>query len=129
MRPPGVRSPKPALRFRVARAMHRLGLLSEARMEAARRRHGSADYRAADGVMRGVLVAALQESYDDVLTRVRVPVDLVWGEDDTAAPLAGAEALRDRLSGAELVVVPGAGHLTPTTAPDALRAAIERHRP
>ena len=129
IRPAGAASPKPALPFRVARAMHKVGLVSAARMEEMRRRYGSADYRAAQGVMRGVLVAALKESYDDVLTRVRAPVELVWGDNDTAAPLTAAEALRDRLPHAELVVLPGAGHLTPTTAPDALRTAIERHRP
>ena len=59
------------------------------------------------------------------LARVVCPVELVWGELDTAAPLAVAQeaAATDR---AKLTIVPGAGHLIPTVAPEALRAVIER---
>ena len=39
--------PRPAARFRLARRLRRLGLLGEDRMEAARQRYGSSDYRAA----------------------------------------------------------------------------------
>jgi pimeloyl-ACP methyl ester carboxylesterase len=51
----------------------------------------------------------------------------VWGDDDTAAPLAGAERARDLIgANADLTVCPGAGHLVPVTAPDALRTVVER---
>lgn len=121
------RRPRPSSAFRVARALHRVGLLSERRMEAARQRHGSADYRAAQGIMRQVLVRVLSESYEEQLAALRCPVAMVWGDDDTAAPLAGAEAAAAMVpGGASLDVVPGAGHLTPLTAPAALRAAVER---
>jgi hypothetical protein len=40
------------------------------------------------------------------------------------------ERARPRFGGpTTLTVVAGAGHLTPVTAPDALRAAVERHLP
>jgi pimeloyl-ACP methyl ester carboxylesterase len=105
-----VRSP---FGYRLAKAGHRLGLVSEARMQTARRRYGSADYRAAEGVMRSVLVRTVSEEYGDVLDRLREfpgPVELVWGEHDTAAPVAVAEEIASRLS-AQLVVVPGSAHL------------------
>ena len=41
--------------------------------------------------MRDVLVIAVNEHYEDVLPRVTCPVELVWGDDDTAAPLTVAE--------------------------------------
>src|SRR5439155_342890 len=50
----GVR--RPPFRYRVLRSLHHAGLLSDQRMERARSRHGSRDYRAASGVMRDVLV-------------------------------------------------------------------------
>jgi len=115
---------RPAARFRLARALNRAGLLSDARMEEARRRHGSADYRAAEGVMRQVLVKRLGERYDGALAGVGCPVSLVWGDDDTAAPLAMAHAAATRLAHAELTVEPGAGHLTPLTVPATLRRAV-----
>jgi pimeloyl-ACP methyl ester carboxylesterase len=58
---------------------------------------------------------------------VRCPVDLVWGDDDAEVPLAIAEQLAARFADARVQVCPGAGHMLPLTAPDALRAAIERH--
>ena len=122
-------SPRPAARFRAVRALNRAGLLSDARLDEARRRYGSADYRAAEGVMREVLVRRLAERYDDALAAVRCPVSLVWGDDDTAAPLSLARAAAARLADAELTVEPGAGHLTPLTVPATLRrVVVERLR-
>jgi pimeloyl-ACP methyl ester carboxylesterase len=74
-----------------------------------------------------VLVRSLGESLDTQLKALSCPVELVWGDDDTAAPLAQAEQAASLAGGgAQLTVCPGAGHLTPLTAPDALRAAVER---
>ena len=121
------RGRRPPLAFRAARALHRRGLFPDERMEALRKRHGSADYRAASGVMRDVLVRVVNETYEEQLRAVRCPVELVWGDDDTAAPLEVAERAAEMLGDlVTLTVVPGAGHLTPSTAPDELRAAVER---
>lgn len=122
-------STKPALAFRVGRALNRRGLLSDARMEEMRKRYGSADYAAASGVMRHVHVRVVNESYEEQLRSIAQPVEMVWGDDDTAAPLDMAREALGMLSSANLTVVPGAGHLTPLTAPGDLRAAVERLRP
>jgi len=122
---PGRRSRPPAA-FRAARALRRLGLIGEDSMERARRRYGSADYRSAQGVMREVLVRLVNESYSDVLSALRCPVELVWGEKDTEAPLAVAEGIRSFVPQATLTVCSGAGHLTPIECPGELRAAVER---
>jgi pimeloyl-ACP methyl ester carboxylesterase len=122
--------PRGAVPFRVGRALHRRGLVSDARLERLRQRYGSADYRAATGVMRQVLVRTVNERYDQVLARVACPVELVWGDDDRETPLAVARLAGERLQDATLTVCPGAGHLTPLTAAPALRAAaLRRHRP
>ena len=120
---------RPALRLRVARNLAARGLLGQHRVEALRQRYGSEDYRAASGVMRDILVRTLAEDYADSLAALRCPVELVWGEDDTVAPLSVAERAQHTLTGAHLVVCAGAGHLTPLTVPGELRAAIERLRP
>jgi pimeloyl-ACP methyl ester carboxylesterase len=122
----------PPAAFRVARALHRAGLVSDDRMERERRRRGSADYRAAEGVMREVLVRLVNEDYGEALAALRCPVELVWGADDTEAPLSVAHAIAAAVPHAALTVCAAAGHLTPLTAPDELRAATERalaHRP
>ncbi len=120
---------KAPFRFRAARRLASRGLISQERIELLRQRYGSDDYRAASGVMRDILVRTLAEDYTEALAAVRCPVELVWGDDDTAAPLTVAVQAQRELSDARLVVCQGAGHLTPLTVPGELRAAVERLRP
>jgi pimeloyl-ACP methyl ester carboxylesterase len=100
--------------------------VGEDRIERARRRHGSVDYRSAEGVMREVLVRLVNESYEDALSALRCPVSLVWGEEDTEVPLPVAQAICERVPQAVLSVCRGAGHLTPLECPAEVRAAVER---
>jgi pimeloyl-ACP methyl ester carboxylesterase len=112
------------------RKLAKRGLVSDAVLERYRQKYGSDDYRAASGVIRGILVKMISEDYSEALSDVRCPVELVWGENDTAAPVVVAEKIRAALpSGAHLVVCPGVGHMTPLQAPGDLRAAIERLLP
>jgi pimeloyl-ACP methyl ester carboxylesterase len=103
-----------------------MGLVSDKRMEAWRRKHGSSDYRNAEGVMRDVLVKAVNENYEDQLRSLSVPTVFVWGEKDTASPLSDArQAVEMTPEGmASLQVLEGVGHLTPTEAPDSISSAI-----
>jgi pimeloyl-ACP methyl ester carboxylesterase len=115
---------RPARGYRVIRALHRARMVSDGRMEAARQRYGSADYRAAQGVMRDVLVRVVNERYDADLAALQCPVTMVWGADDDVAPLAIAEAAAAGAPHVRLHAVPGAGHLTPLSIPNDLRAAV-----
>jgi pimeloyl-ACP methyl ester carboxylesterase len=115
---------RPRLGFRFVRGLARAHLVGEERLEAARQRYGSADYRAAQGVMRQVLVRSVAEHYETQLAAITCPVTMVWGDDDTAAPLAQAEEAAKLLSNAELRVIHGAGHLTVLSAPGQLRDAV-----
>lgn len=99
------------LAFRVAKRAHRLGLLSDARMEQERRKRGSADYRNAQGVLRDTLVKLVHEDYRDLLPAIDAPVELVWGASDTAAPLEMAREAQGLLRKATLTVSPTSGHL------------------
>jgi pimeloyl-ACP methyl ester carboxylesterase len=118
------------LQFRVVKKLAKSGLVSEEVLERYRQKYGSADYKAATGVMRDVLVTLLSESYADALANVTCPVELVWGEADTVVPLAIAPRIEAALpNGARIVVCDGVGHLTPTSVPGELRAAIERLLP
>lgn len=116
---------KSSRRFRLAKRLHSLGLLSDESMELRRRRSGSSDYRAATGVMRDVLVRTIDEDYREQLRVITCPVELVWGRTDTAAPVRMAEEAAAILgSKARLSVLPGVGHDTLASAPQAVRAAI-----
>ena len=72
---------------------------------------------------------AVGESYEELLPKIVCPVELVWGSDDAEVPLALAKAAAELLPRVKLTILPGAGHFTPQTAPDALRAAILRLSP
>ncbi|MGH9020464.1 MAG: alpha/beta fold hydrolase [Acidimicrobiales bacterium] len=119
----GAAAPPPAA-YRAVRWLARRGVVSDARLEAARQRYGSADYRAAKGVMRDVLVTMIGEDYSDELARVSAPASLVWGERDAEVPVAVARRVIEILGGrAPLAVLAGVGHLVPTEAPLALADA------
>lgn len=116
---------RPPWRHRAMRAAHARGLVSPRRMEAWRQRHGSADYRAARGVVRDVLVVTVNERYEDDMALVRAPVFLLWGENDTEAPVAVLERSRPlwRAPVSERVLG-GVGHFVPLEAPDDLVATV-----
>jgi pimeloyl-ACP methyl ester carboxylesterase len=114
----------PSRRYRVIRLGARLGLVSDARLEAARRRYGSSDYRNATGVVRDVLVATVAESYEDELRSVRCAVALVWGAKDTTAPVGVARTAAALVPSASLEILEGVGHLVPTEAPAPLAQAV-----
>lgn len=48
----------------------------------------------------------------DVLATIDVPTLLLWGEGDRRSPLEVAERFRSLIRGSELVVIPGAGHVS-----------------
>jgi len=90
LRSPGA-SRKPKLTFRIARYMFKYRLISQTKMEALRVRYGSRDYALATGIMRNVLVKVVNEDYAELIRNLKVPVSLLWGQDDTVAPVAVAE--------------------------------------
>jgi pimeloyl-ACP methyl ester carboxylesterase len=126
---PLLRSPgegKPPVSYRLGRKARQLGLLSERRFEAMRKARGSADYNAAIGVMRSVLVRVVNESYDAELAAISCPVALLWGGDDRAVPPSMAERAGRLLTVPTTAdVVDGAGHDVHLEAPDRLRAMLD----
>jgi pimeloyl-ACP methyl ester carboxylesterase len=52
------------------------------------------------------------------LAEVRVPTLILVGENDKMTPVRFSEELQQGIRGAELVVVPGAGHMLPLERPD-----------
>ena len=119
---------KPSVQFRTVRKLRKAGLLSERQLEEWRKRHGSEDYRRAEGVMRDVLVRAVNENYEDQLRRLKIPTEFIWGDADSVVPVSQARAaiqlVPENLR--SLTVLEGVGHLTPLESPSALRAAVTR---
>jgi pimeloyl-ACP methyl ester carboxylesterase len=106
------------------RALHGVGWVGDDRMELARQRYGSTDYRAARGVMREVLVTVVNESYEAQLGEIRQPVHLIWGANDRDVPVEVARRAITHLRRAELTMLEGVGHHVCLEAPEAVRAAV-----
>ena len=62
----------------------------------------------------------------DRLAEIEVPTLVVVGEFDEETPLAYSKHLAERIRGADLVVIDGAGHLSPCEAPEAFNRAVRR---
>ena len=116
---------KPTLTYRIAKWANRVGILSDAAMESRRRSAGSADYNAAQGIMRDIMVKTVNENYDDDLAAVTCPTWLVWGENDTAAPTPSGKIASERIRGATWTVVQGEAHLLTPGLGAAVRRAVE----
>ena len=61
------------------------------------------------------------------LPRITVPVLVMVGAEDTETPPSYAEEIAARIPGAELVVVPGAGHLVNLEDPEVVNDRLRRH--
>jgi alpha-beta hydrolase superfamily lysophospholipase len=60
----------------------------------------------------------------DVLPRIEVPTLLLCGELDQRSPLQLAAELAARIPAAELVVIPGVGHISNAEAPETFNACV-----
>ena len=82
------------------------------------------------GVPEGLAAAqrgmALRPDSRDILARFGGPVLIVVGADDVLTPPAKARAMAELVPGAELVEIPGAGHLANLEQPAAFNAALDR---
>lgn len=70
-------------------------------------------------------IAARQDS-TPLLREIAVPTLVVCGEEDVVTPRAEAEVLQRGIKGAELVMLPTAGHLPSMETPEAFNSALLR---
>ena len=71
---------------------------------------GSADYKNASEIMRGVLVQAVNYDQTELLGKINVPVNLIWGENDHDTPIRIAEIMNGEIKESSLDLIENAGH-------------------
>jgi pimeloyl-ACP methyl ester carboxylesterase len=76
------------------------------------KKFGSADYSAASPLMRESMVKNVNCDLRGDMPKISVPVLLIWGDRDTATPIADGRIMEKLIPGAGLAVIPGAGHFT-----------------
>lgn len=72
----------------------------------------------------GQLQAAMAHDTWDVLPAIAVPTLVIHGDADLLVPTANGRLLAERIPGARLVLVPGAGHMLQADGSDVVRAAV-----
>lgn len=68
---------------------------------------GSRDYKAASPIMRKTLVSVVNEDLSNYAKKIEEPTLLIWGENDTEAPVEDAKELESIMIDAALIVLPG----------------------
>ena len=60
----------------------------------------------------------------DLLPAIDIPTLLLWGDADVRSPIAVARDFHAAVAGSQLVVLPGAGHVSNLERPEAFNAAV-----
>lgn len=85
---------------------------SQGMLDRARRHYGSADYNSAPEVLRKTLVSLVNTDIRNLLPNIKCPSLLIWGENDTATPLADAKIIESLIPDSGLCVIKGTGHFS-----------------
>ncbi len=64
------------------------------------------------------------ETVDERMSKLTMPVLILFGEHDNVVPPGNAELMRDKIAGAQVKIIPGGGHMFPIECPVATAQAI-----
>lgn len=90
----------------VLKAMKKLPFMEKI-SESMKKYIGSRDYRAASPIMRKTLVKIVNEDLSNYALKIEEPTLLIWGSNDTEAPVEDAKKLESLMIDAALIVLPG----------------------
>jgi pimeloyl-ACP methyl ester carboxylesterase len=76
------------------------------------------------GSMRTALLVMAEADERDLLPRIAVPTLLIWGELDARSPLGVARQFEQAIPDTELIVIPGAGHVSNLEQPERFNEAV-----
>lgn len=108
---PGL-TPKPTFKSKVRAQAYKVfnRFATDAMRDRWRDFFSSPDYKALSPAMKKTFVRIINQRLDEYLCDIASPVLLIWGSDDTAAPLYFAERMEKEIPNAGLVVFDGCGH-------------------
>lgn len=82
------------------------------------REHAWVIHRALDSMLKG------QDTTDDLLPKLKMPVLIVWGSEDKTTPLDQGETMHKLIPQSQMVVAKGCGHLAPVQCVDQIGPKI-----
>jgi pimeloyl-ACP methyl ester carboxylesterase len=74
--------------------------------------------------LRAELLALAEADQRDLLPHIAVPTLLIWGEQDVRSPLSVAHQFEQAIPKTQLVVIPGAGHVSNLERPEEFNNAL-----
>lgn len=86
---------------------------------------GSSDYKVLSDNMRATMSRVVNEDLRGYLPKINVPTLLIWGDKDTATPIADAHLMDSLLPDSGIVTLEGAGHFSYLDCPGKFFAALE----
>jgi pimeloyl-ACP methyl ester carboxylesterase len=98
------------LSLSIAKFLASKGIIGAPRLDKIKSKHGSLDYRNAQGVIRDILVKSVNEDYSDALSMIEVDTFLSWGALDSAAPIDMARRALEILPRGKLDVISDGVH-------------------
>ncbi len=78
----------------------------------------------ASGIIVDLMAMAQRPDSTSLLSTISCPILVIVGDEDVATPPQEAQYIKDRIPGAELVVLPQAGHLSNLEQPDRFNQAL-----
>ena len=94
------------LYVRILKTLKKLPLMNEFG-EYMKQYIGSRDYKAASPIMRQTLVDVVNEDLSSYAKKIEEPTLLIWGQNDTEAPVSDAKELERIMIDGALIVLPG----------------------
>lgn len=109
---PCIRRPqKDSAKVKILKALKKVPILKN--FESFAKKHiGSRDYRNASPVMREILVKTVNEDLSECAKKIKCPTLLIWGENDTEAPIEDARELEKIMKDAALITYENGTHYT-----------------
>ena len=84
----------------------------DALREKALGKFGSSDYKASPEVLRKTMNIIINEDQRKIMPNINVPTLMIWGDNDTATPLADAKIMEKLIPNSGIAVLEGAGHFS-----------------
>ena len=102
---------KVSTKVKILKGLKKVPVLNK--LEGFAKKHiGSRDYRNASAVMRKILVNTVNEDLSECAKKIKCSTLLIWGDNDTEAPLEEAQELEKIMKDAGLIVYEGGTHYT-----------------
>ncbi len=98
------------LELKLLKKANKFKILPDSYIEKYKRKHGSLDYRNSEGLMRDILVSAVNDDMSAILKNLNSPIYLIWGDKDKEVPLRVAQEALGMLNDSRLFVLKDVGH-------------------